>query len=163
MWTFITTYMQEIAVIAAAVSAVLAFFALLYTARQLKENSLNLRRQMYLDALSRYSDLRQMILDNAELGQIYEADFDAAKISSNQELYIHILIAFCEGLYLTKQINAFKDVTGGDWANFIRHTLSTPAVRAVWEEQAKPSLRPRLDSSSIFERYYTPNPIPRLT
>jgi len=120
MWTFL---------------AFLVFFALVYIACQLRGNSLNLRRQMYLDTLDRYIDLRVMILDNHELQVIYEEDFDVITVSTKQRFYIHILIAFCESLYLTKQIDAFKDVTGGNWENFIRHTLSTPAVRVIWDEE----------------------------
>jgi len=137
MWAFITTYVQEIAAIAAAVSAMFAFFALIYAARQLRNNTLNLRRQMYLDALSRYADLRKMIIDNSSLGKIYEEGFDATTVTTQQRFYLHMLIAFCEGLYLTKQINAFEEVTGGNWENFIRHTLSTPAVRTLWNEEAR--------------------------
>lgn len=44
---------------------------------------------------------------------------------------------FCEGLYLTKQINAFEDIAGGTWENFIRHTLSTPAVRSIWDQETR--------------------------
>lgn len=114
-----------------------AFFALIYATYQLRENSLNSKRRMYLDTLAKYTDLRRMVLDDSDLRAIYKANFDITEVSLKQRSYIHILIAFCEGLYLTKQINTFKNVAGGNWKNFIRHTLSTPAVRAVWDEEAR--------------------------
>lgn len=137
MWHFITTYVQEISAIAAAVSAMLAFGALIYAGVQLKENSINTRRQMYLDALGRYTDLRKLIVDDPCLGEIYKTTFDTGLLTLKQEFYVHLLIAFCEGLYLTKQINAFEDIAGGTWENFIKHTFSTPAVKLVWERETK--------------------------
>lgn len=115
----------------------LVFLALAYIAYQLRENSINLKRQMYVDTLTQYFSLRETAMYNHELQVMYETDFDIAKVNVGQCFYIHTLIAFCEGLYLTKQINPFKDVIGGNWENFIRHTLSIPAVRAIWDEEAQ--------------------------
>lgn len=137
MWHFITTQGQQVSAIAAAVSAILAFVALIYNGRQLKKNALNTRRQMYLDALGRYMDLRKLIVNDPSLGEIYKVGFDTAKLTDKQRFYIHLLIAFCEGLYLTNQIDAFKEINGGTWENFIRHTFSQPAVRAVWDPETK--------------------------
>lgn len=132
--------MQEIAAIAVAIAVAISvgpvFLALMYIAYQLREISPNLRRQMYLDTLDRYTDLRVMALNDSDLRVIYRV-ICVAEISRKQRLYIYLLIAFCEGLYLTKQINLFENVIGGNWENFIRHTLSTPAVRVVWDEEAR--------------------------
>ena len=151
MFAFVTTHVQEISAIAAAISAILAFFGLLYAGRQLKENSENTKRQMYLDALGRYSELRKMILDDPTLGDIYEKGFDVSQLTKKQRFYINLLIAFCEGLYLTKQISVFEEIAGGSWVKFIQHTLSTPAVRSIWDEHTRaPSESPFADDFIVY-------------
>jgi hypothetical protein len=131
------TNLSNISAIAASVSAFLAFLGLIYNAYQLKQNSANTRKQMYLQALARYSELRKMVVDSPPLGAIYDRGFDPATLTVQQNYYVHLLIAFCEGLYLTDQINAFKEFDGGSWENFIRHTFDNTAVGAIWRQETQ--------------------------
>jgi hypothetical protein len=88
-----------------------------------------------IDSLDKYHELRRLLIDRPALASVYAPDFAPAKISVEQRYYICSLIAFCEGLYLTDQIEAFASIKGGNWRNFIKHTLSTTAINQVWQEE----------------------------
>lgn len=153
MISWITTYVQEMAAIAAAISAFLAFCGLLYAGCQFKQNTKTIRQKMYLDSLDRYFELRKMLIDDSDLVTIYEESFDPTQLTGKQRYYIYCLIAFCEGLFLTEQIEAFGHVVGGSWQNFIKHTLSTPAVKRIWDgEVADPR---KSDFADDFIAYAT--------
>ena len=133
----ITTHLQEIAAISSAFSAFLAFCGLVYAGYQFQQNTKVARQKMYLDSLDRYHQLRQLLIDHPALASIYEPASAPVKMSAEQHYYICSLIAFCEGLYLTDQIEAFSDVRGGNWKNFIKHTLTTTAINQVWQEETR--------------------------
>lgn len=135
MPTFITDYVQEIASISAAVSALLAFFGLIYVGLQFGDNTKSNQYLMYLKSLDRYHSLRKMLIEDEELAEIYDSNFKAENMTAKQRYYIYCLLAFCEGLYLTRQVYIFPEIRGGSWKNFIKHSLAYPAIQSIWQEE----------------------------
>ena len=131
------TLVSQIAAISAAISAILACLGLIYAGYQFRQNTVVNRQRMYLESCDRYYELRRMTIEDPELTLVHSQECNPAELTTKQHYHICTLLAFCEGLYLTRQIDIFPEILGGSWRNFIKHTLEAPAVRHVWDEETK--------------------------
>ena len=129
--------LSDIVSIATALSCLSAFGGLIYAGYQIKQNTDIMIKNTYLNANERYLDIRKMVIEDETLADIYNDDMTVEQLSAKQKYYIFILITFCESLFLTDQIDLFPQIRGGNWKNFIRHTISDPIVSEIWKKETE--------------------------
>lgn len=90
---------------------------------------------MYASWLERYLRLKELVIEFPELNDLYTRPIRPDDLSSRQRHYAFSIIAFCEAIYQTDQVQSFpKEVPGASWENYIVHQLSSPSIRGLWEK-----------------------------
>ena len=123
---------------AAVVSSVAAVCGLIYAGYQFRQNTRTTRQSMYVMWLDKYLHLKELIVEHPDLDDIYTQQIDVNRLSSRQKHYLFCVIAFCEALYQTDQIESFPDaIPGASWENYIVHQIGNPTVNALWVQETQ--------------------------
>ena len=121
------------AVWASVIASVCAVIGLFYAGYQFSAISRTTRQSMYVSWLEKYLRLKELVLEHPELDDIYRKDISPCDLSPRQRHYIFSIIAFCEAIFQTGQVQSFpKEVPGSSWENYIVHQLSTPTIKLLW-------------------------------
>lgn len=123
---------------AAVISSLAAVAGLCYAGYQFSLNARAARPVMYVTWLDKYLHLKELLITHPELDDIYTQQIEPGRLSSRQKHYIYSVIAFCEALYQTDQINSFpSDIPGASWENYIVHQLENSTINGLWKEETQ--------------------------
>jgi len=137
----------DLVTIASVVSSLAAVAGLIYAAIQIKRNSeitrlntITTRQTMYVAWLEIYLHLKELVLTHPELDDIYKNNIQPTKLLAKQKHYIYSVIAFCEVLYQTDQIDSFpSEIPGASWKNYIIHQMGSPTIKTLWDLETNKS------------------------
>ncbi len=130
--------MDTVATWCAVASSLAAVAGLVYAGYQFRQNGRATRQSMYVTWLDKYLHLKELVLTHPELDDIYTQEINPRQLSGRQKHYIFSVIAFCEALYQTGQIESFpSEVPGATWKNYIVHQIGNPTVNGVWKQETQ--------------------------
>ena len=125
----------EIASIATSISCMLAFLGLAFTGYQFKRMLMKQKKNTFLNSCDRYIAIRKMLIEDESLSLIYDRHIATEDLNQGQKFYIYVLITFCESLFLTEQINIFSKYEGGNWRNFIKHSMQYETINELMDKR----------------------------